>query len=153
MGGGALMTPLLVLVFGIQPVTAIATDNLYGSITKWFGAWSNIKRRTVHLGIVAWLALGSVPASIAGVWVIQLLEQAYGDEELNRLVLGILGAALLVVGASVFMRAIFLADVIPERHAMHLYRRHKVAATRPARSRALSSASPRRAAERSSRSR
>jgi uncharacterized membrane protein YfcA len=69
-----------------------------------------------------------VPASIAGVWVIQLLEQAYSEDQLNSLVLGILGAALLVVGAAVFMRAIFLSDVIPERHAMHLYRRHKVAA-------------------------
>lgn len=128
MGGGALMTPLLVLVFGVQPVTAIATDNLYGSITKWFGVWDNIKRRTVHLGIAFWLAIGSVPAAIAGVWVIQLLERHYGQDQLDQLVLGILGAALLVVGAAVFMRAIFLSDVIPERHAMHLYRRHKVAA-------------------------
>lgn len=128
MGGGALMTPLLVLIFGVQPVTAIATDNLYGSVTKCFGAWSNIKRRTVHLGIAFWLAVGSVPAAIAGVWVIQLLVQHYGQDQLNQLVLGILGAALLVVGSAVFMRAIFLSDVIPERHAMHLYRRHKIAA-------------------------
>lgn len=128
MGGGALMTPILVLVFGVHPVTAIATDNLYGSITKWFGVGSNIRRRTVHLGIVTWLAVGSLPAGILGVWVIQLLQDAYGETQLDRLVLGILGAALLVVGAAVFMRAIFLSDVIPERHAMHLYRRHKVAA-------------------------
>lgn len=128
MGGGALMTPLLILVFGVQPVTAIATDNLYGSVTKWFGAWGHLKRRTVHLGIAFWLAVGSVPAAIAGVWVIKILQAHYGEDRLNELVLGMLGAALLVVGASVFMRAIFLADVIPERHAMHLYRRHKVIA-------------------------
>jgi uncharacterized protein len=127
MGGGALMTPVLVLAFGVQPVTAIATDNLYGSITKWFGVWDNIKRRTVHLGIAFWLAIGSVPAAIAGVWVIQLLEGHYGQDQLDQLVLGILGAALLVAGAAVFMRAIFLSDVIPERHAMHLYRRHAIA--------------------------
>lgn len=128
MGGASLMTPLLILVVGTAPVTAIGTDILYGAVTKTVGGWSHLRKHTAHLGIALWIAVGAVPASIAGVWVIELLKRQYGDERLNQLVLGILGAALLVVGVSTLVRSMFLKDVIPERHAMHLFRRHVVGA-------------------------
>ncbi len=124
MGGASLMTPLLILLFGVQPVTAIGTDIFYGAVTKTVGAWRHLKQGTVHRGIAFWLAVGAVPSSIGGVWVIELLKRAYGEDELNQLVLGILGAALLVVGVATFVRALFLREVIFERHAMHLYREH-----------------------------
>src|SRR5436190_11518996 len=104
MGGGSLMTPLLILVFGIQPVTAIGTDIFYGAVTKTVGAWRHLKKATVHRGIAFWIAVGAVPASIAGVWVIELLQRRYGEDQLNQLVLGILGATLLVVGVATLIR-------------------------------------------------
>lgn len=127
MGGASLMTPLLILIFGINPVTAIGTDIFYAAVTKTVGGWKHLKLGTVHRGIVFWMAIGSVPSAIAGVWVIELLQQRYGDD-LDAVVLGMLGGALLVVGIATLLRSLFLAGVIQERSAMHLYRRHIIAA-------------------------
>jgi uncharacterized protein len=127
MGGASLMTPLLILVFGISPVTAIGTDIFYAAVTKTVGGYQHLRLKTVHRGIAFWLAVGSVPSAIAGVWVIELLQSRYGDD-LDKLVLGMLGGALLVVGVATLLRSVFFKDVIAERSAMHLYRRHIVAA-------------------------
>ncbi len=128
MGGASLMTPLLILVFGIQPVTAIGTDIFYGAVTKTVGGWRHLRQGTVHRAIAFWLAVGAVPSTVAGVWLIEFIQRRYGEQELNELVLGALGATLLVVGVATLLRSLFFADVLPERHAMHLYRRHIVAA-------------------------
>jgi uncharacterized protein len=128
MGGGSLMTPLLILVFGVQPVTAVGTDILYGAITKTAGGWRHLKHQTVHRGLAFWLAVGSVPSAIAGVWLIEVIQNSYGEDDVNHLVLGMLGAALMVVGIATLVRGTLLRDVIPERSSMHLYRRHIVAA-------------------------
>jgi uncharacterized membrane protein YfcA len=128
MGGGSLMTPLLILAFGVQPVTAVGTDIFYGAVTKTAGAWRHLKHHTVHRGIALWLAVGSVPMAIAGVWLIEILQHSYGEDDVNKVVLGMVASALLVVGVATLIRALFLRDVIPERSAMHLYRRHIVAA-------------------------
>jgi uncharacterized protein len=128
MGGASLMTPLLILAFGIKPVTAIGTDIFYGAVTKTVGGWRHLKHGTVHRGIAFWLAIGSVPSALLGVWVIEYLQRTYGEESLDQFVLGMLGGALLVVGIATLVRQIFLRDVIQERAAMHLYRRHIIAA-------------------------
>ena len=127
MGGASLMTPLLILFFGISPVTAIGTDIFYAAITKTVGGWQHLRLRTVHRGIAFWMAVGSVPSAIAGVWVIEILQRTYGDD-LDKLVLGMLGGALLVVGIATLLRSVFFKDVIVERSSMHLYRRHIIAA-------------------------
>ena len=127
MGGASLMTPLLILVFGIQPVTAIGTDIFYAAITKTVGGYQHLKLKTVHRGIAFWMAVGSVPSALAGVYVIELLQKHYG-EDLDKIVLGMLGGALLVVGVATLLRSLFFKDVIAERYAMHLYRRHIIAA-------------------------
>jgi uncharacterized membrane protein YfcA len=127
MGGASLMTPLLILVFSISPVTAIGTDIFYAAVTKTVGGYKHLKLGTVHKGLAFWLAVGSVPSAILGVWVIELLQQRYGDD-LDAVVLGMLGGALLVVGIATLLRSLFLAGVIQERSAMHLYRRHIIAA-------------------------
>src|SRR5690349_25119440 len=62
-GGGSLMTPLLVLVFGVAPVTAVGTDLLFAAITKAGGAWAHARRGGVDWTIVGRLAAGSVPAA------------------------------------------------------------------------------------------
>jgi len=59
MGGASLMTPLLILVVGTAPVTAIGTDIFYGAITKTVGGWQHLKKYTVHLGLVVWLAVAA----------------------------------------------------------------------------------------------
>ena len=63
-GGGSLMTPLLILVFGTKPVVAIGTDLAYGAITKTLGGWRHLRKGTVDLGLSLWLAAGSVPGAI-----------------------------------------------------------------------------------------
>jgi uncharacterized protein len=127
MGGASLMTPLLILVFGISPVTAIGTDIFYAAITKTVGGFQHLRLKTVHRGLAFWLAVGSVPAALAGVYVIELLQRSYGDD-LDTLVLGMLGGTLLVVGVATLLRSVFFKEVIAERYAMHLYRRHIIAA-------------------------
>lgn len=128
MGGASLMTPLLILLFGVQPVTAIGTDIFYAAVTKTVGGWQHLRNGTVHRGIAFWMAVGSVPSAIGGVFVIEALQSAVGEEELEGIVFGILGATLLVVGISTLIRTVLLPDVIKERAAMHLYRRHIIAA-------------------------
>ena len=56
MGGGSLMTPLLILIFGIQPTTAIGTDIFYSAITKTVGGWRHLRMKTVNMELVRWLA-------------------------------------------------------------------------------------------------
>ena len=66
MGGGALLTPLLVLFFGVAPLAAISSDLVTSLVMKPFGAVVHLRRRTVQTGLLGWLALGSVPAAFAG---------------------------------------------------------------------------------------
>jgi uncharacterized membrane protein YfcA len=127
MGGGSLMTPLLVLVFGVKPVTAIGTDIFYAAVTKTAGGWRHLKLKTVNRGLVFWMACGSVPSSIAGVWVLDLLQRRLGDD-LDQTVFAILAAALLVVGAATLLKGLFLADKIQERADFEIHPRHKIAA-------------------------
>jgi uncharacterized protein len=127
MGGGSLMTPLLILLFGYSPVTAIGTDIFYAAVTKTVGGYQHLRQGTVHRGLAFWMAVGSVPAAIFGVYVIELLKDVYGDD-LDAIIFGMLGAALLVVGIATVLRSVLIPDVIKERYAMHLYRRHIIAA-------------------------
>src|SRR6185312_8783265 len=70
MGGGALMTPLLILLFGVHPATAVGTDLLYASATKTVGTLVHGMNHTVRWSIVGWLALGSVPSTALTLLVI-----------------------------------------------------------------------------------
>lgn len=128
MGGGALMTPLLILFFGVSPTTAIGTDILYAAITKTVGGWRHLKMKTVNLGLVGWLAVGSVPAAILGVQIVSMLQDRLGEERLDSLVYAVLGGTLLMVGIITLARALILARTIQEREDFKLELRHKVAA-------------------------
>ncbi len=128
MGGASLMTPLLILIFGVEPVKAIGTDLFYGAITKTVGGVQQYRNGTVHRGIAFWMAIGSVPAGIAGVAVIEAIQRSVGEDKLEGIVFGMLGATLLVVGLATLIRTLVLPDVMKERDALHLHRRHKVAA-------------------------
>jgi uncharacterized membrane protein YfcA len=67
MGGGSLMTPMLVLIFGFKPTVAIGTDILHGAIFKSFGAVRHRQLGNVHARLTMWMLLGSAPMSLAGV--------------------------------------------------------------------------------------
>jgi uncharacterized membrane protein YfcA len=128
MGGGSLMTPLLILVFGIQPTTAIGTDIFYSAVTKTVGGWRHFRMKTVNLGLTFWLAVGSVPAAISGVWAISILESKVGEAELDSIIYALLGGTLLMVGIITLARALVLSNLIEERDDFVIERRHKVAA-------------------------
>jgi uncharacterized membrane protein YfcA len=128
MGGGSLMTPMLILVFGIQPTTAIGTDIFYSAVTKTVGGWRHLRMRTVNLGLTFWLAAGSVPAAISGVWAISILESRVGEDRLDSIVYALLGGTLLMVGIITLARALILSNLIEERDDFVIERRHKVAA-------------------------
>ncbi len=127
MGGGSLMTPLLILVFGIKPVTAIGTDIFYAAVTKTAGGWRHFRLKTVNLPLTWWMAAGSVPSAIAGVWVLDILKDRLGDD-LDETVFAMLAACLMVVGAITLLRSLFLAGKIAEREDFEVHTRHKVAA-------------------------
>jgi uncharacterized membrane protein YfcA len=127
MGGGSLMTPLLVLIFGIKPTTAIGTDIFYAAITKSAGTWRHLKLKTVNMPLVYWMAAGSVPSAIIGVWFLGYLKRQLGDN-LDETVFAILAGCLLVVGAATLLRGLFLANKIDERDDFELHTPHKIAA-------------------------
>jgi uncharacterized membrane protein YfcA len=128
MGGGSLMTPLLILIFGIQPTTAIGTDIFYAAVTKTVGGWRHLKLKTVNMELVKWLALGSVPSAVAGVTIVSLLADHIGEERLDELVYAVLGGTLLMVGIITLARALILRNLVDERDRFEVERRHKVAA-------------------------
>ncbi len=128
MGGGALMTPLLILLFGVSPTTAIGTDILYAAITKTVGGWRHFKMKTVNMGLVFWLAVGSVPSAIFGVQLVSWLQDSLGEEKLDSLVYAVLGGTLLMVGIITLARALILARTLNEREDFKIELRHKVAA-------------------------
>lgn len=101
-GGGSLMTPLLVLLFGFHPATAVGTDLLYASVTKTVGTAVHHNGRTVDWKIVAGLATGSVPASVVTLFIMNRIGVT---QEHSYLVLNLLlGAALLLTSIAVFFR-------------------------------------------------
>jgi uncharacterized membrane protein YfcA len=119
MGGGSLMTPLLILVFGIQPVVAVGSDLAYAAITKTAGGLLHFRRGTVQTGLAWWLAAGSCPGAVAGV---VLLDRLGLDDVLIPLIAG----ALLLTGALVLYRALMRTS--RERPEVPMEPRHKVAA-------------------------
>ena len=128
MGGGSLMTPILILVFGFKPVTAIGTDLAYGAVTKTVGGWRHFRYRTVNQSLSWWMALGSVPAAVAGVWALDAIRKTSG-KAFDDTVLTIVAGALLFTGLAVLARALFLPKLVErERETFRFETRHKVTA-------------------------
>jgi uncharacterized protein len=120
-GGGSLMTPLLILVVGVQPVVAIGTDLAYGAITKTVGGFKHLRSGTVDLGVSKWMAFGSVPGSVAGVLLLERLDLDV------TVVLALVAGALIVVSLAVLGRALFVAAP-RERPEVPLHPRAKAGA-------------------------
>jgi uncharacterized membrane protein YfcA len=97
MGGGALLTPILVLVFGFKPTYAVGTDILHGAVFKTFGAVRHRRLGNVHARLTLWMFLGSGPMSLIGVAVAGWLAHAYGD--------GVQSAEGYAIGAALVLGA------------------------------------------------
>jgi uncharacterized protein len=98
MGGGSLMTPLLVLLFGFSPSVAIGTDILHGAVFKTVGGIRHRVLGTVHARLSGWMLLTSAPMSLVGVAVATWVRNNYGDES-QDVMAQILGGALIVGAA------------------------------------------------------
>lgn len=106
-GGGSIMTPLLILVLGVKPITAVGTDLAYAALTKTLGGWRHFRRGSVDMKLSGWLAVGSIPGALAGVYVLRVLHRVYGDH-FDTLVLWIVAGALLVTAVATLGRAVLV---------------------------------------------
>jgi uncharacterized protein len=106
MGGGALLTPFLILFFGFKPTLAVGTDILHGAVFKTFGAVRHRRLGTVHARLTFWMFLASGPMSLVGVQTAEWLEGRYGDgvESTSAKVIG----AALVLGGLGFLAKTFI---------------------------------------------
>jgi uncharacterized protein len=94
MGGGSLMTPILVILFGVNPTVAVGSDIAHGAIFKMVGAFQHRKMGNVRAQLAGWMLLGSAPMSLLGVWLANWIQDNYGDgveSTMGR----VLGGALL----------------------------------------------------------
>jgi uncharacterized membrane protein YfcA len=99
-GGGALMTPMLILLFGVQPGAAISSDLVAAVVMRPFGAAVHLRKGTVNLQLVGWMVLGSVPMAFLGAYVLHLMGTAKSAQENIKLALGVallLGASAMIV--------------------------------------------------------
>ena len=110
MGGGALMTPILVLLFKVQPLAAVSSDIIASMIMKPVGGGVHWRRGTVNTHLVRWLVLGSVPSAFLGVL---LLKSSGRGEALQHHVKLALGLALLVVAAGLIIRPLLTRSRLP----------------------------------------
>ncbi|MBC9226142.1 TSUP family transporter [Aeromicrobium sp. 636] len=102
MGGGALMTPMLVFFFNVPPLTAVSSDLVASAVMKPVGASVHLRRGTVNLKLVGWLCAGSVPSAFCGVLVLRAFGQSEQAQETIKIALGVailLSAAMLMVRA------------------------------------------------------
>ncbi|WP_231915953.1 sulfite exporter TauE/SafE family protein [Microbacterium karelineae] len=107
MGGGALMTPVLVLGFGVSPLTAVSSDLITSAVMKPAGSLVHARKGTVHWKLVIWLMIGSVPTAFCGALIISAVGELTGVQEFVKSTLGavlLLAALLLGFRAFVGMR-------------------------------------------------
>ncbi len=127
MGGGSLMTPILVLVFGFQPTYAVGTDILHGAIFKSFGAIRHRRLGTVHARLAALMFLGSGPMSLLGVAVAGWIKHRYGASA--QTIEGYaVGAALVAGGLGFLAKSVVTRGIKPSDAPFLLVRRDKVIA-------------------------
>ncbi|SEG46668.1 hypothetical protein SAMN04489712_105376 [Thermomonospora echinospora] len=122
MGGGALMTPMLVTFFGVPPLTAVSSDLVAAAVMKPVGSAVHYRQGTINMRLVAWLCVGSVPAAFCGV----LVARALGDgEEVQNFIEKAMGVALLIAATGLAVR---IYQAMVDRVARHSGARRRTAA-------------------------
>jgi len=102
MGGGALMTPVLVLLFGVTPLAAVSSDLVAAAVMKPVGSWVHMRHGTIQWPLVRWLMLGSVPSAFVGVLVLRALGSSADVQEVVKASLGV---ALLIAASGMVVKA------------------------------------------------
>ena len=126
MGGGSLMTPILVIVFGFKPTLAVGTDILHGAIFKSFGAVRHQRLGTVHTPLTAWMFLGSGPMSLLGVAAATWLEHhSTGAQSIESYAIGV---ALVIGGIGLVAKTFIKRGIQPDDAPFILTRRDKLIA-------------------------
>jgi uncharacterized protein len=125
MGGGSLMTPILVIVFGFKPTYAVGTDILHGAVFKTFGAVRHRRLGTVHARLTLWMFLGSGPMSLLGVVLAGWLSRHYGDGVQSAEGYAI-GAALLLGAAGLVAKTFVKRGVQPNDAPFILRREDRI---------------------------
>jgi hypothetical protein len=126
MGGGALMTPVLIFVFGFEPTMAIGTDVTYAAVTKIAGSWKHWRQGSVDIPLALWLALGSIHASLAGVATIAYVKSNYGIELINGVLYKAIGSALMLVAVLLIVKVVMHVDAAHRRENIRMTRRLKI---------------------------
>ena len=126
MGGGSLLTPILVIVFGFKPTLAVGTDILHGAIFKSFGAVRHRRLGTVHARLTFWMFLGSGPMSLLGVGVATWLKHNYGGTESVESYA--VGTALVIGGLGLIAKTFVKRGVQPDDAPFLLQRRDRIIA-------------------------
>jgi uncharacterized membrane protein YfcA len=125
-GGGSLMTPILIILFGFKPTTAVGTDIVHGAIFKSFGAVRHRRLSTVHAHLAFWLFMGSGPLAIAGVVTSYKLQSSIANAET---ILGYaIGVALIGGGIGFLAKAFVKRGVQPSEAPFIMSRRDKLIA-------------------------
>lgn len=101
MGGGALMTPIMIMVFGVPPLAAVSSDLVVSLVMKPVGGGVHLRRGTVNKSLVGWLVAGSVPAAFSGVLLLRVL----GGDDVGDSLKPLLGSVLLVAAAAMVVKA------------------------------------------------
>src|SRR5207248_4222687 len=125
MGGGSLMTPILVILFGFKPTYAVGTDIVHGAIFKTFGAIRHRRLGTVHTRLALWMFLGSGPLSLAGVGATTLIKHHYG-ESAQTIEGYAVGAALVAGGIGFLAKSFVKRGVQADNRPFILSRRDKI---------------------------
>jgi uncharacterized protein len=125
-GGGSLMTPILIIVFGFKPTYAVGTDIFHGAIFKSFGAIRHRRLKTVHGHLAVWLFAGSGPLAIAGVVVSYVLRNSISNAQT---ILGYaIGVALIGGGSGFLAKSLVKRGVQPSERPFIMTRRDKAVA-------------------------
>jgi len=105
MGGGLVMTPMMIFLFGVNPTLAIGTDLVYSSVTKMFGSWQHWRQKTVDWAVVKFLSIGSVPGALLGVLAMMLLQHNFA-ETVESIVGKLLGVTYLLIALLMVYRMV-----------------------------------------------
>ncbi len=117
-GGGSLMTPFLVAGLGVPAPTAVGTDMVFATLTKFTGSVQHYRQRSVNLEVALFLGFGSIPAGLLGVATLEWIEGAFDPETVKSIMITVIACTLVLVGASLIYRNYLMPnrDASPKPH-------------------------------------
>ena len=124
MGGGSLLAPIMILFFRIPPVWAVGTDIAYSTVTKAVGSIVHIRQKNVDFKVALWLACGSVPATIASIFLVQYIRKHYGTL-INGVIVHAIGFTLILVAVLLVLKPFIMKRL--EQRNLEVRKRQRLA--------------------------